>query len=67
MAGPISAAISAWATQPRSSRGYRSDGDRVTGKIVSDLTGPGREPQTFRTNSNVLTTELTGRFFVGLL
>ena len=33
---------------------------------MSNLTGPGREAQTFRNNSDVLNTEITGRFFVGL-
>ena len=44
----------AWATQPRSGGEYRSDGK---------LTDPEIEPQTSCTNSNVLTTELIGRFF----
>ena len=46
--------LSAWATQPRSGGEYRSRGK---------LTDPVIEPHTSRTNSNVLNTELTGRFF----
>ena len=44
----MSPRLSAWAAKPR------SDGE---------LTDPGIEPQTCRTNSDVLTTDLTGRFF----
>ena len=46
--------LSAWATQPRSGGEYRSG---------RKLTDPGIKPHTSRTDSNVLTTELTGRFF----
>ena len=46
--------LSASATQPRSGGEYRSGGK---------LTDPGIESHTYRTDSNVLTTELTGRFF----
>ena len=35
---------------------------RNVGDTVPDLTYPGFETQTFRTNKNVLTTELTGRY-----
>ena len=34
---------------------------RAVGYTVSDLTGPGIEPQTFRADSDVLTTELADR------
>ena len=35
---------------------------RAIGDSVSDLTGPRFEPQIFRTDSNVLTSEITGWF-----
>ena len=35
---------------------------RAVGDTISDLTGPGIEPQTFRSDSMCLTTKVTGRF-----
>ena len=54
-----SARFSAWVTQLQKTA-LRC---RAVGDTVSDVADPGFEPQTSRTDNNVLTTELTGRFF----
>ena len=43
------------------SKKHRSGGD-----TVSTLTGPGNKPQTFHPDSDVVTTEQTGRYAINL-